>query len=300
MMGNNSCGVHSVMGGRTVDNIRELEVLTYDGLRMRVGPTSEDELQRIIAAGGRRGDIYSKLKALRDRWGDEVRRRYPKIPRRVSGFNLDELLPERGFNVARALVGTESTCVLVLEALTELMHNPPYRALVVIGYPDIFQCGDNVAAIRSYGPIGLEGLQKHLIDNIIGRASGPMALNSFPMATHGCWRSSAAIRKRKPSGAPTRRRTRSRHTSRDTLASRCWRSIIISGWYGASANRAWAPAAFRITKTPGRRGRTQKSRPRCSAIIFETSIKSSTSISTSGPFTDTSAMGASTPESRSG
>jgi FAD/FMN-containing dehydrogenase/Fe-S oxidoreductase len=166
MIGNNSCGVHTVMGGKTVDNIRDLEILTYDGLQMHVGPTGDAELERIISEGGRRGEIYARLQQLRDRYADEVRRRYPKIPRRVSGYNLDELLPERGFNVARALVGSESTCVLVLQATAKLMHSPPCRSLLLIAYPDIFTCGDNVAAIRSYGPIGLEGLQKHVIENM--------------------------------------------------------------------------------------------------------------------------------------
>jgi FAD/FMN-containing dehydrogenase len=128
MIGNNSCGVHSVMGGRTVDNVEELDVLTYDGLRMRVGRTSDAELERIIAEGGRRGEIYRKLRDLRDRYASLVRERYPRIPRRVSGYNLDELLPEKGFNVARALVGTEATCVLVLGATLQLMHSPPHRA----------------------------------------------------------------------------------------------------------------------------------------------------------------------------
>ena len=107
MIGNNSCGTHSVMAGRTVENVHDLEVLTYDGLRMRVGPTSEAELEAIIRNGGRRAEIYSKLKQLRDKYADAIRKRYPNIPRRVSGYNLDELLPEKGFNVARALVGTE-------------------------------------------------------------------------------------------------------------------------------------------------------------------------------------------------
>ena len=116
MIGNNSCGVHSVMGGKTVDNIEELEILTYDGLRMRVGKTSDEELEKIIREGGRRGEIYSALKNLRDKYADLIRKKYPKIPRRVSGYNLDQLLPENGFNVARALVGSEGTCVTVLEA----------------------------------------------------------------------------------------------------------------------------------------------------------------------------------------
>src|SRR5947207_12388197 len=85
MIGNNSCGVHSVMAGRTAENVRELDILTYEGLRLRVGPTSEDELRAIMAAGGRRGEIYRRLDELRRRYADLIRVRYPQIPRRVSG-----------------------------------------------------------------------------------------------------------------------------------------------------------------------------------------------------------------------
>src|ERR1051326_5163720 len=92
MIGNNSCGVHSMMAGRTVDNVLELDILTYDGHRMRVGPASDEEFERIIREGGRRADIYSRLRALRDQYAHLVRARYPNIPRRVSGYSLDELL----------------------------------------------------------------------------------------------------------------------------------------------------------------------------------------------------------------
>jgi FAD/FMN-containing dehydrogenase len=94
MIGNNSCGVHALMAGKTVDNVEELEIVTYDGLRMRVGATSDDELSAIVREGGRRGEIYGRLRALRDRYAALIRERYPKIPRRVSGYNLDQLLPE--------------------------------------------------------------------------------------------------------------------------------------------------------------------------------------------------------------
>src|SRR5215204_4822636 len=83
MIGNNSCGTHSLMAGKTVDNVEELEVLTYDGLRLRVGPTPDAELDAIVRAGGRRGEIYASLRDLRDRYGDLVRERFPDIPRRV-------------------------------------------------------------------------------------------------------------------------------------------------------------------------------------------------------------------------
>jgi FAD/FMN-containing dehydrogenase/Fe-S oxidoreductase len=166
MIGNNSCGVHSVMGGKTVDNVEELEILTYDGLRTRVGKVDAGEFQQIVRAGGRQGEIYSRLRALRDRYGEEVRRRYPRIPRRVSGYNLDELLPENGFHVARSLVGSEGTLVLVLGARVRLMHNPPKRALLVIGYPDLGTAGDHVPEIMTFRPIGLEGFHKHVLENM--------------------------------------------------------------------------------------------------------------------------------------
>lgn len=166
MLGNNSCGVHSVMAGRTVDNVRSLDIVTYDGVRMKVGPTSEAELGRIIGEGGRRGEIYAGLKAIRDRYAKEIRCRYPDIPRRVSGFNLDELLPEKGFNVARALVGSEGTCVTVLEAELELVPSPPARSLLVLGYDSVFEAGDHVPTILRHGPIGLEGIDAMLIENM--------------------------------------------------------------------------------------------------------------------------------------
>jgi FAD/FMN-containing dehydrogenase/Fe-S oxidoreductase len=164
MIGNNSCGVHSVMAGKTDDNIEELEILTYDGLRMKVGRTSEAELDKIAGEGGRRGDIYSGLKKLRDTYADLIRERYPDIPRRVSGYNLNYLLAENGFHVARALVGSEGTCVTVLEASCRLVESPPERVLLVIAYDDIFQCADRVPEIMASGPIGLEGIDNLLVE----------------------------------------------------------------------------------------------------------------------------------------
>jgi FAD/FMN-containing dehydrogenase/Fe-S oxidoreductase len=170
MLGNNSCGVHSVMaefyggGARTSDNVHELEVLLYDGTILRVGKTDDADVAQIIQAGGRRGEIYKQLVELRDKYGELVRQRFPKIPRRVSGYNLDDLLPEKGFHVARALVGSESTCVIILEAVLELIPEPAARSLLVLGYPDIYQAGDHVPEIRKYRPIGLEGIDNVLIN----------------------------------------------------------------------------------------------------------------------------------------
>ncbi len=163
MIGNNSCGVHSIMVGRTVDNVEELEILTYDGLRMRVGATRPQDIERIIQEGGRKGEIYRKLKALRDRYENLIRTRYPNIPRRVSGYNLDELLSERGFQVARALVGTEGTCVMVLSATLRLVPSFPARSLLVLGFSDIYQAADRVMDILKHKPIGLEAIDDRLV-----------------------------------------------------------------------------------------------------------------------------------------
>ena len=183
MIGNNSCGVHSVMAGRTADNVRELEILTYDGLRLRVGPTSEGQLRSIVAAGGRRGEIYRRLDALRQRYAALIRERYPQIPRRVSGYNLDELLPEKGCNVARALVGSEGTCVAVLKAGLRLVLSPPFRVVVVLGFPDIYTAGDAVPMVRAHGPVGLEGMDQRLVDYMRIKHFHEEAIGSLP---EGC------------------------------------------------------------------------------------------------------------------
>src|SRR6202522_4317040 len=163
MIGNNSCGVHSVMAGKTDDNIEELEILSYDGLRMKVGATSSAELDRILQQGGRRSEVYGKLQSIAATYGEQVRQRFPNIPRRVSGYNLNYLLPENGFHVARALVGSEGTCVTVLEATCRLVESPPARALLVVAYPDIYQCADRVPEIMAHRPIGLEGFDDLLV-----------------------------------------------------------------------------------------------------------------------------------------
>ncbi|HYS53015.1 MAG TPA: FAD-binding and (Fe-S)-binding domain-containing protein [Thermoanaerobaculia bacterium] len=182
MIGNNSCGVHALMAGKTVDNIDELDVLTYDGVQLRVGATSEDALTKFIDEGGRRGEIYRRLRAIRDKYGDEIRRRYPKIPRRVSGYNLDSLLPEDGFNVAKALVGSECTCVIVLEAKCRLVYSPPSRTLVVLGYEDIFIAADDVPRLLQFNPIGLEGVDDRLVEDMKQKK---LNLDKLPLLPQG-------------------------------------------------------------------------------------------------------------------
>jgi len=178
MIGNNSCGTHSLLGGKTVDNVEELRILLYDGSQMTVGATSESELEAIIALGGRRGEIYSTLRTIRLEYAGLIRARFPRIPRRVSGYNLDELLPEAGFHVARALVGTEGTCAIVLEAKLKLIHSPQHRVLLGLGYKDAFHAADHVPEILEFGPIGLEGFEGSIVDGL--RRKGAPNLELLP------------------------------------------------------------------------------------------------------------------------
>ncbi len=182
MLGNNSCGIHAQMAGKTVDNTEELEILTYDGLRMRVGWMTEADLEIATRQEGRRGEIFSGIKHLRERYSNLIRERYPKIPRRVSGYNLDQLLPDENgrFNLARALVGSEGTLVTILEARLHLVHSPSHRTLVVLGYPDIYEAADHVPEILQFKPIGFEGIDYRLVANIKKKGLHAKYLNLLP------------------------------------------------------------------------------------------------------------------------
>lgn len=175
MLGNNSCGIHSVLsvrnglGARAGDNMYEMEIITHDGVRMRVGPTSDEELEKIIKEGGRKGEIYKKLRDFRDKYADEIRKKFPQIPRRVSGYNLDELLPEKGFNVARALCGSEGTLVTILNSTMMLVPKPKATALLVLGYPNVADAGRHACDIMKYGCIGLEGVDHKLYEFLVFR-----------------------------------------------------------------------------------------------------------------------------------
>ena len=207
MIGNNSCGVHSVMAGKTDENIEALEVVTYDGARLKVRPKSHSGfgcpiLARSVRekwgfpaakmnhvgtaaleaclANPRQGvessgpevsgrsalraqQINDALKQIAATYADLIRQKFPHIPRRVSGYNLNYLLPENGFHIARALVGSEGTCATVLEATCRLVESPPQRVLLVVAYPDIFQCADHIPEIMAHHPIGLEGFDDLLV-----------------------------------------------------------------------------------------------------------------------------------------
>ncbi len=168
MIGNNSCGAHAQMSGKTDNNIEEMEVLLYDGTRMTVGWMTDADWDTYIRKGGREGDVYRYLRSLRDHYADLIRKNYPPIPRRVSGYNLDQLIPGKDgrFNVARALVGSEGTLVTVLEAKCRLIDARAERVILMLGYPDVYEAADHVMELNALNPTALEGIDHRLRDNM--------------------------------------------------------------------------------------------------------------------------------------
>ncbi|MDX1661066.1 MAG: FAD-linked oxidase C-terminal domain-containing protein [Gemmatimonadota bacterium] len=178
MIGNDACGVHSVLAGRTVDNVVSLEVLTYDGTVFEVGP--DDACEPIGSGAGRRAEIHRRMRDLRDRHADRIRAERRDLPRRVSGYNLEALLPEHGFDLARALVGSEGTLATILEATVRLIEWPPARSLLVIGYPDVYAAADHVPEILEHDPIGLEGIDTRRMRELSSRGVRIEGLDLLP------------------------------------------------------------------------------------------------------------------------
>ena len=186
MLGNNSCGSHSLLskkhglGLRTSDNTHSLDVLLYDGTRLHVGETPPEKMDALIRAGGRVGQLYTGLRQLIDRYGNAIRERFPKLGRRVSGYNLDDLLPERGCNVARALVGSESTLVTILEATLHLVPAPAARTVAMVGFSDVVDAAYAAVAALPFEPLACEVMDELLFDYVRRKGDENASLAILP------------------------------------------------------------------------------------------------------------------------
>ncbi|WP_371131504.1 FAD-binding and (Fe-S)-binding domain-containing protein [Streptomyces sp. Ag109_O5-10] len=158
MIGNNSCGSHSVAWGTTADNVRELDVLTARGRRLRPGRDWAG------APEGLRQLVEGELARLRTG--------FPDLPRRISGYALDALLPERGADVARAFCGSEGTLGILTEATVRLVDAPPARALAVLGYGGESAAAEAAAGLLRYGPLTVEGMAADLVPSPAGLPRG--------------------------------------------------------------------------------------------------------------------------------
>ncbi|MFJ8793658.1 FAD-binding and (Fe-S)-binding domain-containing protein [Streptomyces sp. NPDC102462] len=158
MIGNNSCGAHSVAWGTTADNVRELEVCTARGERLRPGPDWAGAPQ------GLRALVEGELALLRTG--------FPELPRRISGYALDALLPERGADVARFFCGSEGTLGVLTQAVVRLVEDPRARALAVLGYPDESAAADAAAGLLPHWPLTVEGMAADLVPSPAGLPRG--------------------------------------------------------------------------------------------------------------------------------
>jgi FAD/FMN-containing dehydrogenase/Fe-S oxidoreductase len=180
MIGNNACGSHSVAWGRTADTVESMEVLLHDGTRLRVGATDRSEMDRRAALPGTEGRVFTELRSLVDDNLALLRTELTSWPRRVSGYGLEHLLPENGGNVARALVGSEGTCVTVLDATLRLAELPRNKVLAVFGFADDIAAADAVPAILPARPLTVEGVDVALVDLL-----DPARRADLPPG--GCW-----------------------------------------------------------------------------------------------------------------
>ncbi|MCA5894410.1 FAD-binding protein [Isoptericola sp. NEAU-Y5] len=167
MIGNNACGPHAVAYGRTADNVVALDVVDGRGRRFTAGrgdPTFAD-------VPGLAELVRENLALIRTQFG--------RFGRQVSGYSLEHLLPENGSDLAKALVGTEGTCVTVLGATVRMVPVPSAPTLVVLGYADMPSAADDVPALLWHQPLAIEGLDARLVD-VVRRAKGEAAVPALP------------------------------------------------------------------------------------------------------------------------
>lgn len=180
MIGNNSCGTHALYAGKTVDNVRRLRIVTAEGEDLWVGEYDEADYRDAVAAGGTLARILGGLRETGRRYGNAVREKFPDIPRRVSGYNLDQILPGAPLNLARLLVGSESTLALTVEAELQLATSPRHRNLVILGYPDVFAAADAVPSLVAFGLLGLEGFDDTLVNQSAAKGLNTAGIALLP------------------------------------------------------------------------------------------------------------------------
>ncbi|MFX1821810.1 FAD-binding and (Fe-S)-binding domain-containing protein [Pseudarthrobacter sp. CC4] len=166
-LGNDACGNHSVRYGRMSDHVLELDVVTSDGARLTAtadGLRATDPADKAGAA--RAASLTGSLKELAHINLAEFRVELGRIQRQVSGYHLDNLLPEKGFNVARALVGSEGTCAIITGARMKLVPKPASALLVCLGYADVVEAARDITTILEFSPAAVEGIDEAIVDTM--------------------------------------------------------------------------------------------------------------------------------------
>lgn len=169
-IGNDACGNHSVRYGRTGDHVLSLDLVLADGARVTATSTGLRATDPADVDGVRRaGELSDSLKALVGEHLAAFRLELGRIPRQVSGFHLANLLPENGFNVARAIVGSEGTCAIVVGARMRLVEVPSSALLLIVAYDDIVDAARDVMTILEYSPAAIEGIDEQIVATMKAR-----------------------------------------------------------------------------------------------------------------------------------
>lgn len=163
MIGNNSAGARSIVYGKTIDNVRKLKVILSDGSQTEFGPLDKAEWQRRAEADTLEGRVYREVPQIVKRNAEEIEKRFPKILRRVSGYNLDAMLSPQG-NIANLVVGSEGTLAITMEAEVLLVPKPAARGLLVPQFASLGAALDALAACLEFKPSAVELMDQMLID----------------------------------------------------------------------------------------------------------------------------------------
>jgi FAD/FMN-containing dehydrogenase/Fe-S oxidoreductase len=166
MMGNNSCGARSVLYGKTIDHVLEQEVVLSDGSVARFRALTLSELDGVCAGESLEARCYRIVRRLALEHAAEIDRRFPKVLRRVGGYNLDEFVkPERPFNLAKLMVGSEGTLGVVLEATVNLVPLPKAKAVLAIQFADLLESLAATPVILGHGPSAIEVMDRFILDH---------------------------------------------------------------------------------------------------------------------------------------
>lgn len=163
MVGNNSSGTKSIIYGKTVDHVLEVKSLLADGTVMQLGEKSQDEIDSIITSGGREGEIYAGFRQAINANRDEIKKRYPKVMRRVGGYNLDEFVDTDKWNLSKIVCGSEGTLATSLELKLNLEPLPKFKSVCVVHYAKLLEAISGVETMLQFKPSAVEILDKVVI-----------------------------------------------------------------------------------------------------------------------------------------
>ncbi len=174
MIGNNACGPRALGYGRTADNIVSLEVVTGTGERLILGPADDPATTRVEDS-----PALSALRELVAAHLATIRTEFGTFSRQVSGYSLEHLLPERGFDVASFFAGTEGTLGTVTRARVRLVADAPHKVTIALGYPSMPEAADATTLLLGHHPTAIEGLDRRIVD-VVAAQRGPSAVPALP------------------------------------------------------------------------------------------------------------------------